>query len=44
MQGICDIMSGLAQRRVAIVLISGEAMETYFNADRVLHMRQRRRS
>jgi simple sugar transport system ATP-binding protein len=38
-QGIYDIVRQLAQQGVAILLISDEIGEVYFNCDRVLHMR-----
>ena len=38
-QGIYDVVRQLAERGVAILLISDEVPEVYFNADRVLHMR-----
>jgi simple sugar transport system ATP-binding protein len=41
-QGIYDEIRRLAELGVAILLISDEAPEVYFNADRVLHMRERR--
>ena len=41
-QGIYDIVRGLAQDGVAILMISDEIAEAYFNADRVLHMRHGR--
>lgn len=37
--GIFEIIHGLADRGMAILLISDEIPEVYFNADRVLHMR-----
>lgn len=40
--GIFDIVSDLAARGMAILLISDETPEVYFNADRVLHMRDGR--
>jgi simple sugar transport system ATP-binding protein len=36
--GIFDIVAKLAQTGLAIILISDEVPEVYFNADRVLHM------
>lgn len=41
-QGIYDIIHKLAVEGVAIVLISDEIPEVYFNADRILHMREGR--
>jgi simple sugar transport system ATP-binding protein len=41
-QGIYDIIHKLANEGVAIVLISDEIPEVYFNTDRVLHMREGR--
>ncbi len=41
-QGIYDIIRKLADEGVAIVLISDEIPEVYFNADRILHMREGR--
>ena len=41
-QGIYDVIRQLADRGVAILLISDEVPEVYFNADRVLHMRDGR--
>jgi simple sugar transport system ATP-binding protein len=41
-QGIYDVVRELAGRGVAILLISDEVPEVYFNADRVLHMREGR--
>jgi simple sugar transport system ATP-binding protein len=41
-QGIYDVIRALAERGVAILLISDEVPEVYFNADRVLHMREGR--
>ena len=40
--GIFDIVSRLADTGLAIILISDEVPEVYFNADRVLHMAQGR--
>ena len=40
--GIYDLVRGLAMRGVAILLISDEVPEVYFNADRILHMRDGR--
>ncbi len=40
--GIFDIVSKLADTGLAIILISDEVPEVYFNADRVLHMAQGR--
>ncbi|WP_172963481.1 sugar ABC transporter ATP-binding protein [Thalassospira marina] len=37
-KGIFDIVARLAQSGLAIILISDEVPEVYFNADRVLHM------
>src|SRR5690606_2195722 len=36
--GIFDIVAQLSQTGLAIILISDEVPEVYFNADRVLHM------
>ena len=36
--GIFDIVAKLAETGLAIILISDEVPEVYFNADRVLHM------
>jgi simple sugar transport system ATP-binding protein len=41
-QSIYQIVRGLAQEGVAILMISDEIAEVYFNADRVLHMREGR--
>ena len=41
-QGIYDIIRKLAEEGVAIIMISDEIPETYFNSDRVLHMREGR--
>ncbi len=41
-QSIYRITRGLAQEGVAILMISDEIPEVYFNADRVLHMRDGR--
>jgi simple sugar transport system ATP-binding protein len=41
-QGIYDIIHKLAAEGVAIVLISDEIPEVYFNSDRILHMREGR--
>jgi simple sugar transport system ATP-binding protein len=41
-QGIYDVIRQLAERGVAILLISDEVPEVYFNADRILHMRDGR--
>jgi simple sugar transport system ATP-binding protein len=38
--GIFDIVAKLAEAGLAIILISDEVPEVYFNADRVLHMAQ----
>ena len=38
-EGIYEVIRKLAQEGVAILLISDEIAEVYFNADRVLHMR-----
>ena len=38
-QGIYEIVHGLAERGVAVLMISDEVPEVYFNCDRVLHMR-----
>lgn len=40
--GIFDIVARLAESGLAIILISDEVPEVYFNADRVLHMAQGR--
>lgn len=40
--GIFDIVARLAETGLAIILISDEVPEVYFNADRVLHMKQGR--
>lgn len=40
--GIFDIVARLAETGLAIILISDEVPEVYFNADRVLHMAQGR--
>ncbi|MDX3924804.1 MAG: sugar ABC transporter ATP-binding protein [Shinella sp.] len=40
--GIFDIVARLAEAGLAIILISDEVPEVYFNADRVLHMEQGR--
>ncbi|NLS00392.1 sugar ABC transporter ATP-binding protein [Rhizobium sp. P38BS-XIX] len=40
--GIFDIVAKLAATGLAIILISDEVPEVYFNADRVLHMKQGR--
>jgi simple sugar transport system ATP-binding protein len=40
--GIFDIVARLAQAGLAIILISDEVPEVYFNADRVVHMAQGR--
>ena len=40
--GIFDIVRRLAAEGLAILLISDEVQEVYFNADRVLHMREGR--
>ena len=40
--GIFDIVAKLAKTGLAIILISDEVPEVYFNADRVLHMAQGR--
>lgn len=37
--GIFEIVRGLADRGMAILMISDEVPETYYNADRILHMR-----
>ena len=36
--GIYKIVRGLAERGIAILMISDEVAEVYFNSDRVLHM------
>jgi simple sugar transport system ATP-binding protein len=41
-QGIYDVIHQLAERGVAILLISDEVPEVYYNADRILHMRDGR--
>jgi simple sugar transport system ATP-binding protein len=41
-QGIYEVVRELAERGVAILLISDEIPEVYFNSDRVLHMRDGR--
>jgi simple sugar transport system ATP-binding protein len=41
-QGIYEVIRKLAHEGVAILLISDEIPEVYFNADRVLHMREGR--
>ena len=41
-QGIYEIVRQLANEGVGILLISDEVPEVYFNADRVLHMREGR--
>ncbi|HET6620770.1 MAG TPA: sugar ABC transporter ATP-binding protein [Dongiaceae bacterium] len=41
-QGIYEVIRQLAERGVAILLISDEVPEVYFNADRILHMRDGR--
>jgi simple sugar transport system ATP-binding protein len=38
-QGIYEIVHDLAERGVAVLMISDEVPEVYFNCDRVLHMR-----
>ena len=38
--GIFEIVQRLAREGLAILLISDEVPEVYFNADRVLHMRE----
>jgi simple sugar transport system ATP-binding protein len=38
-QGIYDVVRQLAERGVAVLLISDEVPEVYFNTDRVLHIR-----
>ena len=38
-QGIHDVVRSLASEGMAILLISDEVSEVYYNADRVLHMR-----
>lgn len=38
-QGIYEIVHGLAQQGVAVLMISDEVPEVYYNCDRVLHMR-----
>jgi len=38
-QGIYEIVHGLAELGLAVLLISDEVPEVYFNCDRVLHMR-----
>jgi len=39
-QGIYDIVRKLADQGVAVILISDEIPEVYFNSDRILHMRE----
>lgn len=41
-RGIYEVVRSLAEKGVAILLISDEVPEVYFNADRVLHMREGR--
>ena len=41
-QGIYEVIRKLAKEGVAILLISDEIPEVYFNTDRVLHMREGR--
>lgn len=41
-QGIYEIIRKLAEEGVAMILISDEISEVYFNADRILHMREGR--
>ena len=36
--GIYKIVRGLAERGIAILMISDEVTEVYFNSDRILHM------
>ncbi len=36
--GIYKIVRGLAERGIAILMISDEVPEVYFNSDRILHM------
>jgi simple sugar transport system ATP-binding protein len=43
-QGIYKVVRKLAEDGVAVLLISDEVPEVYFNADRVLHMREGRLS
>ena len=38
--GIFEIVQRLAREGLAILLISDEVPEVYFNADRVLHMKE----
>ncbi len=38
-KGIYDIVHGLAEQGLAVLMISDEVREVYFNCDRVLHMR-----
>jgi simple sugar transport system ATP-binding protein len=38
-QGIYEIVHGLAGQGVAVLMISDEVQEAYYNCDRVLHMR-----
>ena len=38
-QGIYEVIRALARDGMAILLISDEIAEVYFNSDRVLHMR-----
>ena len=41
-QGIYELMRRLADQGVAILLISDEVSEVYYNSDRILHMRNGR--
>src|SRR5262249_16792844 len=41
-QSIYQIVRGLAEEGVAILMISDEIAEVYFNTDRILHMREGR--
>jgi simple sugar transport system ATP-binding protein len=41
-QGIYDIIHKLCNEGVAVILISDEIPEVYYNADRILHMREGR--
>jgi simple sugar transport system ATP-binding protein len=41
-QGIYELMRRLADQGVAILLISDEVTEVYYNSDRILHMRNGR--
>jgi simple sugar transport system ATP-binding protein len=41
-QGIYELVRRLADQGVAILLISDEVPEVYYNSDRILHMRNGR--